>query len=200
MRCGNSVGFDFGLKTYLKASNGNDIESPMFFKQGQDKIKKLNRVLSCKKKGSNNRRKARLNLAREHKRIANRRKDFQFKLAYDLCEKYATICLETLDLAAMKDRWGKQISDLSHSGFVKILEYTAFKCGTQVIKIDKWYPSSKTCSNCEYICKDLELGMREWQCPECKAIHDRDLNAALNIHRVGTSTLRLDTVSPASVG
>lgn len=199
-RTGKTVGYDFGLKTYLKASDGNDIESPMFFKQNAAVIKKLNRELSRKVKGSNHRKQAKLKLARVHKRTANRRKDFQFKLAYDLCGKYVAICIEDLNIKAMKRLWGKKVSDLSHSSFVKILKYAGSQTGTEVIEISRWYPSSKTCSVCEHVLDELQLNVREWDCPNCGAHHNRDYNAAVNIHRVGSSTLGRDTVSPASVG
>jgi putative transposase len=199
-RAGKMVGYDFGLSTYLKASDGNDIESPLFFEQNSAVIKKLNRELSRKVKGSNHRKQARLNLARAHKKTANQRKDFQFKLAYELCGEYALICIEDLNIKAMQRLWGKKISDLSHSNFVKILKYAASRTGTEVIKISRWYPSSKTCSTCGHVLDELPLKIREWQCLVCKTKHDRDFNAAINILREGASSFGLDTVRPASVG
>ena len=199
-RTGNTVGYDFGLKTYLKASDGNDIKSPMFFSQNATVIKKLNRELSRKAKGSNHRKQAKLKLARAHKKTANQRKDFQFKLAYRLCGEYSAICIEDLNIKAMQRLWGKKISDLSHSSFVRVLKYTASQSGTEIIEISRWYPSSKTCSACGYILPDLPLDVREWDCPDCGIHHDRDFNAAVNIQRVGASTLGRDTVRPASVG
>lgn len=196
-RTGEMVGYDFGLKTFLKASDGYDIESPLFFKQNAARIAKLNRSLSRKVKGSNNRRKARKDLARAHKRIANMRKDFHFKLAAELCADYAFICIEDLNIKAMQRMWGRKISDLSHSQFVQILKYQAAKCGTTIVDIPRFYPSSKTCSKCGYIVDELPLSVRSWVCPECKSEHDRDYNAAVNISRVGASTLGRDIVSPA---
>ncbi len=199
-RSGNSVGLDFGLKAFLTTSDGNKIDSPLFFNQGSKKIKQLGLALSSKKKDSNNRKRARLNLARGHKRIANQRKDFHFKLAKELAEKYATICIEDLNLKAMQRLWGRKVSDLGFAKFVKILEHQCNKAGTVLIKIDRFYPSSKTCSNCGYIYKELSLKERQWVCPSCSAIHDRDKNAATNIHRVGTSTLKREVVRPAPAG
>lgn len=196
-RSGKSVGLDFGLTTFLTASDGNNIESPLFFKEGSKKIKKLNRTLSTKKKGSNNRKRARLDLARGHKRITNQRKDFHFKLAKHLAENYSTICIEDLNLKGMQKLWGRKISDLGFANFVRILEYQCTKTGTELIKIDRFYPSSKTCSECGFVYKDLTLAERKWTCPSCKVIHDRDRNAAINIHRVGTSTLKGEVVRPA---
>lgn len=199
-RTGKSVGYDFGLKTFLRASDGRDIKSPEFFKQGQKEIRKLNRQLSRKKKGSNNYKKAKRELAKAHKKIADRRKDFHFKLALELAGEYAFICLEDLNIKAMQRLWGKKISDLGHSSFVNILKYQCAKVGSTVVEIDRFYPSSKTCSECGYIHEGLELKDRQWVCPECGVIHDRDLNAAINIHRVGTSTLGVETVRPTDVG
>lgn len=199
-RSGNSVGLDFGLKTFLTTSDGNKIDSPLFFNQGSTKIKQLGRALSSKKKGSHNRQRARLELARGYKRIANQRKDFHFKLAKELAEKYATICIEDLNLKAMQRLWGRKVSDLGFANFVKILEHQCSKAGTVLVKIDRFYPSSKTCSNCGYIYKELSLKERQWVCPGCSAIHDRDENAATNIHRVGTSTLKGEVVRPAPAG
>jgi putative transposase len=199
-RSGEIVGFDFGLKTYLKASNGKDIESPLFFKENQTKIKKLNRGLSRKKKGSNHRKEARYKLAKQHIKIANQRKDFQFKLANQLCETYGVICLEDLNIKAMQMMWGRKISDLSHSSFVNILKHIATKYNTTIFQIPRFYASSKTCSECGHVIEELPLKVRSWVCPNCSTNHDRDLNAAINILRVGASTLGRDTVNPVSTG
>jgi putative transposase len=196
-RSGKSVGFDFGLKTFLKGSDGEDIESPLFFKRKTKKIRSLNKSLSRKKKGSHNRRKARIQLARAHKQIANQRKEFHFKLAKDLSKKYSFICIEDLNLKAMQKLWGKKISDLGHGQFVNILKYQCAKTGAMVVEVPRFYPSSKTCSDCGHVLEELELRVREWICPVCKAMHDRDLNAARNILRVGTSTLVGEGVRPA---
>jgi len=184
-RTGNSVGFDFGLKTFLKGSDGYDKECPEFFKKAIKEIKQASKKVSKKKKGSNNRREAKLNLARVHKKITNQRLDFQFKLAKILAEKYAIICIEDLNIKAMQRLWGRKISDLAFSEFVKILKYECSKTGSIVIEIPRFYPSSKTCSNCGNLNNELDLKTRQWTCPECGIVHDRDLNAAINIHRVG---------------
>ncbi|MCL1999640.1 MAG: transposase [Turicibacter sp.] len=196
-RTGKMVGFDFGLKTFLTASDKCDIVSPLFFKQNSNLIAKLNRELSRKKKGSNNRKKARLKLAKAHEHIANLRKDFHFKLANHLCGEYAFIFIEDLNIKAMQRLWGKKISDLSHSKFVQILKVQAVKFGTTVVEIPRFYPSSKTCSNCDHRLEELPLSQRSWVCPNCGVEHDRDFNAATNILRVGASTLGKDTVRQA---
>ena len=188
-RTGNSVGYDFGLKKFLTASDGKDITSPLFFKQNKNKIQKANRNLSRKKKGSNHYRLAKLALARLHKKATNQRKEFHFKTALAICENYALICLETLNIKAMQRLWGRKISDIGFAEFIKILKQEATKTGSQVIEIDPFYPSSQICNHCGYQNHKLkDLRIRQWTCPQCNTVHDRDRNAALNILKVGTST------------
>lgn len=187
-RNGASIGIDFGLKTYLTLSNGENIESPLFFNRYQKKIKKRNRKLSKAKKGSNNRKRRSFELQQAHRKIKNLRNDFQWKIAHQLCKQYDCIFLETLNVEAMKRLWGKKISDLSHSMFVEKLKYIAYKYQVTVHQIDKWYPSSKTCS-CGYIYKDLSLKDRTWTCPVCGSENNRDLLASQNILRKGISEL-----------
>ena len=188
-RTGESVGFDFGLKTFLTASNGENIESPLFFLKNSNAIKKANRNLSRKQKGSNNRYRAKLALARLHKKAANQRKDFHFKTALDICVKYALICIEDLNIKGMQRLWGKKISDLGFSEFVKILKYQASKTGSTIVEIDRYYPSSQICNNCGHQnSKTKDLRIRKWICPKCGVEHDRDQNAATNILKVGAST------------
>ncbi len=186
---GKSAGFDFGLKTYLTASDGQDVESPLFFKRGIRTIKQANRQLSRRKRGSHNRYKARLNLARKHRKIANQRHDFHWKLAHQLTDEYDTLFFETLNLKGMKRLWGRKVSDLGFGAFVEILKSVASKKGKSVHFISQWLPSLKTRSECGGINDTLELGERVWQCPSCHAKLARDRNAAINIHRVGASTL-----------
>lgn len=188
-RTGKSVGFDFGLKTFLQSSDGLSIEAPLFFKQNRNAIEKASRELSRKKKGSANRDRARRALARLHKKTANQRADFHFKLARNLSGEYATICIEDLNMKAMQKLWGRKISDLGFSEFVNVLEYQCSKTGSTVVKISRFYPSSKTCSHCGHVLDELPLKIRYWVCPECGTAHDRDENAAVNILRVGASTL-----------
>ena len=197
---GNSAGFDFGLKTYLTGSDYNDYESPQLFKCGLNAIKRAYRKHSRKVKGSSNRDRARHNLARKHRKIANQRQDLHWKLAYDLTDRYDWISLETLNLKGMKSLWGRKVSDLGFYDFVQKLKYMASKKGRQIRFIDKWYPSSKTCHVCGAVNQDLNLRDRTWQCPNCQTQLDRDRNAALNIHRVGASTLAEEVVSPSSGG
>jgi putative transposase len=199
-RSGKSVGLDFGLKTFLTTSDGEKIESPLYLSQASAKIKKLSQKLSRKKRGSKNREKARLNLSRMHRRIVNQRRDFHFKLALDLSRKYAAIFIEDLNMKAMQRLWGRKISDLGHAEFLSVLGWEMHKNGCLGTKIDRFYPSSKTCSACLYVLPELDFKVRAWTCPECGHTHDRDVNAALNIQRVGASTLKGEDVRPASVG
>ena len=198
---GKIAGFDFGLKRYLTGHNGHDIDSPQFFKRSLNAVKKANRNHSRKQKRSSNRERARLELARKHRKIKRQRTDFHWKLANQLTDGYDEIRVEDLNLQGMKALWGRKVSDLGFADFVKKLAYIAQKKGVKVMFIDKWYPSSKTCSACGAINETLNLRDRKWQCNECGATHDRDRNAAINIYRVGASTLEGEDVrggSPSS--
>ncbi len=186
---GNSAGFDFGLKRYLTGHNGHDIDSPEFFKRSINAIKRASRAHSRTKKKSKNRERARLDLARKHRKIERQREDFHYELAHLLTDTYDEIRLEDLKLNGMKSLWGRKVSDLAFADFVKKLVYIAKKKGVKIKFIDKWYPSSKTCSTCGAVNEALNLRDRHWQCSDCGTIHDRDRNAAINIFRVGASTL-----------
>lgn len=180
-RTGKSVGFDFGLKKFLTASDGSDIDSPLFFRQNSQAIAKANRKLSKKQKGSHNRLKAKLAMARLHKKTANQRQDFHWKLAQKLCGEYAIICIEDLNLTAMQKLYGRKISDLGFAEFLDKLAYVAGKTGTTILQAARFFPSSQLCSCCgkqNHNLKDLRI--REWQC-SCGAVHQRDRNAAINI-------------------
>ena len=196
---GNSAGFDFGLKRYLTGHNGHDIESPEFFKRSLNVIKRANIAHSRTKKQSKNRERARLDLARKHRKIERQREDFHWKLAHQLTDEYDEIRLEDLNLQGMKSLWGRKVSDLGFADFVKKLVYIAKRKDVKIKFIDKWYPSSKTCSTCGVVNETLNLHDRMWQCSDCGTIHDRDRNAAINIYRVGASTLEGEGVSGTSV-
>ena len=188
-RTGKSVGFDFGLKTFLTASDGQDIESPLFFKSNSSAIAKANRRLARKKQGSGNRNRMKNDLCRLYKKTANQRNDFHWKLANKLCGKYAVICMEDLNLKGMQKLYGRKISDLGFAEFLEKLEYVAYKAGTTIIKVDRFFPSSQLCSCCgqqNHRMKDLRI--RKWQC-SCGAVHQRDRNAAINILNEGLKYL-----------
>jgi len=192
------AGFDFGLKDFLTENDGSRVAAPQPLKQSLKHLKKANRSLSRKKKGSNNRKKAKRTLALLHCRISNQRKDFHFKTAAMLARQNEYICIEDLNLVGMKVLWGRKVSDLGFASFVSILEHQATKTGCKIIKIDRWFPSSKECHCCHTINHDLQLRDRIWTC-SCGVTHDRDVNAAINIRRVGMSALGLGDVRPAAM-
>lgn len=195
---GKIAGFDFGLKTFLTCSNGSKIESPQFLKQSINAIKKASRQHSKKRKGSSNRERARKNLVRKHEDVVNRRSDWFWKLAHELTNQFDVLCFETLNLKGMQRLWGRKISDLAFGEFLSILEWVATKKGKQIIFVDQWYPSSKTCSHYGYVLENLDLSIREWRCPSCQQVNGRDENAAKNICAVGASTARLGDVRQAA--
>ena len=182
---GKTAGFDFGLKTYLTASDSTKTQSPLFFSRNIRKIKKANRNLSRKQKGSNNRHRARVNFARVHRRVANQRRDYHWQLAHRLCKEYDTLCFEKLNIEGMRKLWGRKINDLGFFDFLTILKYVAQKTGKTVVQINQWLPTSKTCSACGAVKENLELRERTFRCDGCGLEIDRDLNAAINIHRWG---------------
>lgn len=191
------AGFDFGLKTFLTCSDGSKIESPQFLKQSLNAIKKASRQHSRSVKGSVNRERARKHLVRKHEDVVNRRSDWFWKLAHDLTNRFDVLCFETLNLKGMQRLWGRKISDLAFSEFLQILEWVARKKDKQVVFIDRWYPSSKTCSNCGHVLKELDLSVRDWRCPSCQLVNGRDENAAKNIQTVGASTVGVGDVRQA---
>lgn len=184
-RVGKSTGMDFGLKTFLTMDDGTKVESPLWFKQALKDIQKAHRGLSHCKERSRNRERARQNLDRVYEKVTNRRTDWFFKLADRLTKEYAVICIEDLNIEGMKRLWGQKVSDLAFSDFVQILHWAALKNNATIVEIDRWYPSSKTCHACGYVNAGLSLSVREWTCPSCGTVHDRDVNAAINIHAVG---------------
>jgi len=193
---GKIAGADFGLKTFLVFSDGKKIRSPEFFKQSLLKTRLLSKKVSSKKKGSNNRKKAVSKLAKHCEQVGNKRSDFFFKLARDLTETYDYIFLEDLNLEGMKKKWGRKVSDLAFGEFVHTLEYQATKNGCVIKKIGRYFPSTKLCNQCGYKNNDLTLRDRSWVCSDCRAEHDRDLNASKNILREGASSLGLGDVRP----
>lgn len=194
---GRIAGFDFGLKTFLTCFDGTKtetIQSPQFFKQLLNSIKIASKQHSRKLKGSVNRERARKNLARRYEDITNRRRDWFWKLAHDLTNRFDVLCFETLNLKGMQRLWGRKISDLAFGEFLQILEWVALKKGRRLVFVDRWYPSSKTCSSCGHILDSLDLSVREWRCPSCYAVNGRDDNASRNIQMVGASTIGLGDV------
>jgi putative transposase len=199
-KTGKSAGFDFGLKTFLVSSDEQKINSPMVLLNSLDKLRRDSRNLSRKQKGSNSRKKARLQIARLHREISNRRDDFHWKLANTLVSRNDVLCFEDLNMKAMQQMWGRKISDLGFAAFMSKVEYLAAKHDKKVVKISRWEPSSKTCSKCGHKEEEMPLNIRKWTCPDCGSRHDRDVNAAKNILMVGTSTMEGGAVRPALAG
>ena len=198
-RLGNTiVGIDFGLKTFLTLSNGETVDSPLCFINALKQIRQANREFSRKVKRSGHWFAAKNKLNRIYETIKNQRRDFFFKLAHSLTSQFDIIVLEDLNIAAMKKLWGRKVSDLAFTEFVSVLEYIAKQKGKLIHFIDRFYPSSKTCSCCGYVNKELSLSDRRWRCPSCHTVLDRDTNAAINIEREGASSLGLVDVRPTS--
>jgi putative transposase len=188
-----SIGIDLGLKTFLVTSNNEIVDTPKFYRKSEQKIKKLSKQLSKKKKGSKNRNKARSKLAKQHLKIRNQRKDFLHKLSHKFSQNYDLICIEDLDLAQMKTKFGKSTSDQGIGEFIHQLEYKAKK----LIKINRYFPSSQICSSCFNRNNLLKLSDRIYSCNSCNFIVDRDLNAAINIKVEGIR--QLNTAGTAGI-
>jgi len=184
-KTGKSAGFDYGNKTFLTNDEGEKIESPQFFRQSLNTLRSLNKALSRKVKGSNNWYRAARALARHHRKVARQRKDWQWKLATELCTEFDTLCFETLNLDGMKRLWGRKVSDHAFYQFLQILQQKCAKHGKKFVQIGQWTATTKPCSDCGYHNQELSLSDRQWICPECGSHHDRDVNAAINIKQAG---------------
>ena len=196
------VGLDLGLKSMVIESSGQTHGNPKFFAKDEKQLAKAQRRLAKKKKGSKNRAKARLKVARLHKKIADRRRDYQHKLSTRVIRENQVVCIESLQVKNMltNHSLAKAISDVGWSEFVRQLEYKAEWYGRTLVKIDKWYPSSKRCFDCGHILDSLTLDVRAWTCPECGVHHDRDINAAKNILAVGLTVAACgEAVRPGAV-
>jgi putative transposase len=181
------VGVDMGLKDVAVLSTGEKLTNPQHLRRSQRHLAHAQRNLARKQKESKNREKARLQVAREHARIADQRRDGLHKLTTRLIRENQTVCVESLAVKNMvrNHTLAKAISDAGWGELVRQLEYKAAWYGRTLIKIDRWYPSSKRCHGCGHIVDSLPLDVRQWICPECGVRHDRDINAAKNILAVG---------------
>ena len=194
-----TVGIDAGITSLVTLSTGEKIVNPRHERRDRKRIARAHRQLSRKAKGSNNRIKARLKVAKVHARIADRRRDVLHKLSTRLINENQVICIEDLAVRNMvrNHSLARSISDASWSELRRQLEYKADWYGRTVVAIDRFYPSSKTCSACGTIVEKLPLNIREWTC-RCGTVHDRDINAALNIRAAGLAVLACgDGVRPA---
>lgn len=184
------VGLDFSMKDLYYSSEDKIANYPRYYRESLEKLVKEQRKLSRKKKGSNNRNKQRIKVAKLHEHISNQRKDFLHKKSRELVNEFDAICIEDLNIKVMSQclNFGKSVHDNGWGMFTTFLSYKSALEGKQLIKIDKWFPSSKLCSECGQIKDDLSLSDRIYKC-DCGLVIDRDYNASLNIKRVGITQL-----------
>ena len=184
-KSGKIVGFDFSLNNFLVASDGSDCSIPKLLRKN---LKSL-RNLSEKYRKSNGKRGSLRILQKLHEKVSNQRNDLHWKLARRFCKNYDVMVFETLDLVNMEKRYKKSMYDFGLNDFLSKLEYLSHKTGKTVMYADKYYPSSQLCSSCGFKNEALkDIRIREWTCPKCGKSHDRDVNASLNLYKVGAST------------
>ena len=187
-KTGDAAGFDFGCKDFLTCSDGTKYQSPEFYKQSANEVKRANRKLSTKQRGSNNRKRASKHHARTHRKIARQREDHHWKLALEIVRKFDISFFEDLNLNGMKRLWGRKVSDLAFGEFMLKMQWQAKKRGKRMETIGRWQPTTSICHSCGQKHLFIDLSVRDWYCRTCKIHHDRDINAAINILKVGTST------------
>ncbi len=185
------VGVDLGISALLTLSDGEKVANPKGYKTKYRKLKKVHKALSRKVKGSNNRHKARVRVASVHAEIADARKDRLHKLTTRLVRENQLIAVEDLAVKNMvkNHTLAQAISDASWGELVRQLEYKCEWYGRKLVKIDRWFPSSKRCNSCGHAVEKLPLSIREWVCPSCGSQHDRDVNAAINVLAAGRAVL-----------
>lgn len=182
-----SIGLDVGISALVTDSDGNTIANPRTINRFQKRMRQAQKALSRKVKGSSNRRKAKVRVARIHARIADIRQNHLHQLSTRLIRENQTIVVEDLNIRGMvrNHRLARAISDASWSELIRQLSYKAEWYGRKLVKVDRFFPSSKTCSACGHLLDKLPLQVRSWECPSCGATHDRDHNAAQNILAAG---------------
>jgi putative transposase len=199
----SAIGIDLGINHFAVLSTGIKIENPRYLRRAIDRLKILQRRASKKKKGSKNKKKALLKVAKLHEYVVNQRNDFLHKVSSGLIRdnQTDTICLETLAVSNMiqNRKLSRAISDVGWSEFVRQLEYKGRWYGKNIVRVDRFYASSKTCSTCGHIMDTLPLSIREWTC-ECGVTNDRDVNAAINIRNSGLDKAGVPMERPAMKG
>jgi putative transposase len=180
------AGIDLGLAHFAVMSDGRKIASPKFMRRAERKLRKAQQSLSHKQKGSSNRNKARVKVARQHAKVTDSRRDWQHKLSTEIIRENQAVYVEDLCVAGLvRTRLGKSINDAGWSSFTSMLEYKARKHGRTFIRIGRWEPTSQVCSACGVKDGPKPLSVREWTCAACGTTHDRDVNAAKNILALG---------------
>ena len=179
----NVVGIDLGIKDFVITSDGEVFDNLHFKKSQSNKIKRLQRQLSRKQKGSNNRNKTRIRLAKLYKKINDKKQYYLHQVSNTLINENQVICMEDLNVKGMlrNHKLAESIQEMNFGEFKRILEYKANWYNRKIVYVDRFYPSSKTCNHCGYINKQLKLSDRQWICPKCGEVIERDYNAALNI-------------------
>lgn len=188
---GEIIGVDLGIKSLLIDSNGTEIKNERFLKKHLKKLKYLQRQHSKKTKGTKSREKSRIKLAKEYQKVTDQRNNYLHQVSSKLISDNQVIVLEDLAVKNMmkNHKLAQAISDVSWGSLVSMLQYKAVWYNRQVIQIDRFYPSSKTCSHCHHLMPSMPLNIREWDCPSCRSHHDRDVNAAKNILRQGLNIM-----------
>ena len=182
------LGLDFSMHGLYRDSNGNEPAYPRYYRKAEKKLAREQRRLSKMQKGSNNRRKQRMKVAKLHEKVCNQRKDFLHKQSRQIANAYDCVCVEDLDMKAMSQslKFGKSVSDNGWGMFTTFLKYKLKEQGKKLVKVDRFFASSQICSACGYKnMKTKDLALRQWDCPQCGTHHDRDINAAINIRNEG---------------